>query len=220
MKLNATLTGVALALLSTAAQSQAALLITGVIDGPRTGGLPKGIELFATTAIADLSLYGLRSTNLAEGTGGGPELVLPSITVAAGDYYYVSSEAPGFLAYFGFASDVVDAAVGNINGDDAVVLYLSGVVVDVYGDPTIDGTGQSWDHLDSFAYRKDGTGPSTVFDVSDWVVNPINTLDIQGTAGVNGDDGVTVPFGTYSVPEPGAALLGGLGFLGLLRRRR
>jgi hypothetical protein len=39
------------------------LIITGVIDGPLTGGVPKAIELYAINTIADLSIYGLESAN-------------------------------------------------------------------------------------------------------------------------------------------------------------
>ena len=43
--------------------AQGALVITGVVDGPLTGGTPKAIELYATTAVADLSIYGVGSAN-------------------------------------------------------------------------------------------------------------------------------------------------------------
>ena len=41
--------------------SQGALIITGVFDGPLPGGDPKGVELFATANIPDLSNFASRT---------------------------------------------------------------------------------------------------------------------------------------------------------------
>ena len=60
---------VALAMLS-AANAGADLVITGVVDGPLSGGTPKAIELYATTDIADLSIYGFGSANYGGGSDG------------------------------------------------------------------------------------------------------------------------------------------------------
>ena len=46
------------------------LVITGVYDGPLTGGVPKGIELYVTADIADLSVYGVGAANNGGGTDG------------------------------------------------------------------------------------------------------------------------------------------------------
>ena len=57
---------VALALLSMAASPPLAasnLVITGVVDGPLSGGLPKAIELCVLSDITDLSSYGIGSAN-------------------------------------------------------------------------------------------------------------------------------------------------------------
>ena len=66
---------------------QAQLLITGVFDGPLSGGTPKGIELYATGDIADLSAYGVGTANNGGGTDGS-EFTL-SGSASAGDYIYV-----------------------------------------------------------------------------------------------------------------------------------
>ena len=46
------------------------LIITGVFDGPNSGGTPKGVELFALNDISDLSVYGLGSANNGDGSDG------------------------------------------------------------------------------------------------------------------------------------------------------
>lgn len=212
------------ALATLAHSASAALLITGVIDGPRTGGLPKAVELYATTAIADLADYGIQvSSNGTEGFTA-PEFIL-SGSAAAGTYISVASEATGYTAYFGSAPTFTTSVL-NINGDDAVVLYGSvlttPVVIDVYGNPSVDGTGQPWDHLDSYAYRLDNTGPDgNTWVAANWTVAAVDTLDAQGASGVNGSANITVPFGTYTaIPEPGTLILAAFGLIGSLAVRR
>lgn len=83
------------------------LIISGVIDGPLAGGLPKAMELYALEDIDDLSAYGVDSANNGGGSGGVPVFFL-SGNVSAGDYVYVASEEAGFETYFGFPPDFVD----------------------------------------------------------------------------------------------------------------
>ncbi|MGB3714574.1 MAG: hypothetical protein WA996_09110, partial [Candidatus Promineifilaceae bacterium] len=46
------------------------LVITGIIDGPLFGGIPKAVELYAVNAIPDLSFYGIGLANNGGGTDG------------------------------------------------------------------------------------------------------------------------------------------------------
>ncbi len=152
------------------------LIISGVFDGPLTGGLPKGVEVYVLNPVADLSIYGLGSANNGGGTDG-QEFTFPSAAASAGDFIYIATESVQFTAYFGFAPDHIHSAV-NINGDDAVELFKNGSAVDVFGDVNTDGSGQPWEYMDGWAFRKDtATTPSTKFNLSDWLYSGPNALD-------------------------------------------
>lgn len=168
------------------------LVISAVYDGPLSGGTPKGIELYAVGSIADLSVYGIGSANNGGGTDG-VEFTFPAVAVAAGTYIYVASEAPQFTAWFGFAPDYTTGSMG-VNGDDAIELFNSSVLIDVYGDQNQDGTGENWDYEDGWAYRKNSTGPTSVFIENDWTFSGTNVLDgeLTNATAVN-----PIPVGTF-----------------------
>ena len=172
----------------------AKLVISGVIDGPLSGGLPKAVELTVLEDIADLSVFGLGSANNGGGSDG-EEFTFPADSAAAGDRIYVASEAPQFTAFFGFAPDYTSSALG-VNGDDAVELFESSAVIDVFGDINTDGSGQPWEYADGWAYRKDGTGPDgSSFDADNWTFSGTDALDGQST-------NTSFPTATYTGPVP------------------
>ncbi len=131
------------------------LMITGVIDGPLSGGHPKAIEVFVLEDVSDLSIYGLGSANNGGGTDG-EEFTFPAVSATAGQYIYVAADSAGFIDFMGFDADYFNGSAPNINGDDAVELFKNGNVIDVFGDINVDGTGQPWEHLDGWAYRNSG----------------------------------------------------------------
>jgi len=183
------------------------LVITGVIDGPLSGGVPKAIELCVLSDIADLSQYGVGSANNGGGSDG-EEFTFPAGPVSAGTFIHVASEAPGFSSFFGFAPAYTSSAA-SINGDDAIELFMSGSVIDVFGDINQDGTSQPWDHLDGWAYRADATGPDgSTFVLGNWSFSGTNALDGETT---NGSAATPFPIGAYSacelpVPSPDVLL--------------
>ena len=112
------------------AQTATDLIITGVIDGPLSGGIPKAIEFYVLNDIADLSEYGFGSANNGGGTEG-KEFTFPQVAAAAGDFIYVATETTGFTSFFGFTPDYTSGAA-IINGDDAIELFHNEDVVDVF----------------------------------------------------------------------------------------
>ena len=182
------------------------LVITGVVDGPLSGGIPKAIEVCVVNDVTDLSVYGLGSANNGGGSDG-EEFTFPPGPVSAGTFLYVASEATSFSTFFGFAPTYTTGAA-SINGDDAIELFMLGSVVDVFGDIDLDGTGQPWDHLDGWAYRNDTTGPDgSTFVLGNWTFSGTNALDGESS---NGTAITPFPIGAYSaceLPEPAPDLL-------------
>lgn len=143
------------------------LSLTGVIDFtvPEAGSAGKAIHVTATADIADLSMYGIGVANNGGGTDG-EEYTFPAISVMNGDDILVVRDSQAMANYFAgcfgeFDVVLVDAGGGiSQNGDDAIELFQSGTVVETYGDPDVDGTGESWEYQDAWAH-KDGSGTWT-----------------------------------------------------------
>ena len=171
-----------------------ALIITGVLDGPLPGGLPKMVELYALKDVADLSAYGVGSANNGGGSDG-QEYTLSGSTTA-GSFITISSESSSFLEYFGTSPSFVSGALG-VNGDDAIELFFNGAVVDTFGDANVDGTNQAWEYMDGFAYRNSlGSG---VFDITEWYLSRKNALDGCST---NSGCSSVFPFQSFTGPPP------------------
>ncbi|MEZ7229350.1 ExeM/NucH family extracellular endonuclease [Alteromonas sp. DY56-G5] len=205
--------GIISALSSTAIQAND-LVISGVIDGPLSGGVPKAVELFVVNDIADLSTYALGTANNGGGTDG-EEFTFPAgASASAGTYIYVASEIDGFTAFFGSAPDYDTSSMG-INGDDAIELFKDGSVIDTFGDINTDGSGTTWEYLDGWAYRTSGqTANGGSFEASNWTYSGVDALDGSTT---NNDAATPFPAGTFTtegggdvveVPEEPAVELG------------
>ena len=184
---------IAILLMGLTRAASAQLVITGVFDGPLSGGTPKAIEVYVFDNVADLSNYGIGAANNGGGTDG-QEFTFPAEGASAGTYLYIATETPQFEAFFGFAPDYTSNAA-SINGDDAIELFEMGVVVDVFGDIDVDGNGTSWEYLDGWAYRVAGTGPDgSTFVLGNWTFSGPNAMDGETT---NITAAMPFPLGSY-----------------------
>ncbi len=119
-----------------------------------SGGFPKGVELYATVDIADLSTFGLGSANNGGGTDG-EEFNFPADAITAGTYIFVSSDDAGAQSYFASTFANYNAgSVMSINGDDALELFEFGMIIDTFGDIALDGSGLAWDYLRLMGYTE------------------------------------------------------------------
>ncbi len=170
------------------------MVITGVFDGPLSGGTPKLIEVYVINDIADLSTYGIGSANNGGGSDG-QELTFAG-SATAGDFIYITSgyEAE-LMTYFDIEADYVNSVAG-VNGDDALELFSEGVVIDTFGDINTDGSGTPWDYLDGWAYRTDSTGPDgATFTDSNWIFSGANAVDGCSS---NSSCSSVFPIGTFT----------------------
>ncbi len=167
---------------------KADVIITGIVDGTLSGGLPKAIELYVCDT-EDLSNWSLcRSSN---GGAFGSDFTLSG--TYTNQYVYLTNNAAGFASIFGSFGDFANVIVsGNIsgNGNDGFALKnAGGTVVDMVWEAN-----SSNYYLDSYAYRLSGTGPNPVFDAAEWAAPGNNILDGLTAAQI----GSAVPFGTYA----------------------
>lgn len=189
------------AVLSLASAASAQLVITGVMDGPLSYGVPKMVELYACADIPDMSVYGLGCANNGGGSDG-IEFTFPPDAVAAGTFIYCEDHNPSnptaFFDYMGFNSDYDVGWAAGTNGDDAIELFLlvpDTTVVDVMGDIDVDGTGTPWEYLDGWTKRVTYTGPDgDTFVLGNWTFSGPNALDGCTT---NATCGSVFPVGGY-----------------------
>ncbi|MFC0603150.1 T9SS type A sorting domain-containing protein [Winogradskyella pulchriflava] len=152
----------------------------GILDltVPSGGSDGKAIHVVATADIADLSVYGIGT--VANGNGSdGQEYTFDAISVSSGDHILIArtpSSIKQYLTPEGFSLfNVVLVATTdiNMNGDDAIELFKNGTVIETFGDINVDGTGQFWEYLDSWAYKE----TSGAVWPSGWIYGTVNCTD-------------------------------------------
>jgi len=173
------------------------LILSGVLYPDAT---PKTIELYVVNDIADLSVYGFGVANNGGGTDG-QEFTFPADAATAGDFIYVTNDDAAHTAFFGGTANYITSSV-NFNGDDAIEIFESSQVIDVYGDINVDGTGTTWGYVDTWVARKCATGPDgSTFVEANWDIAP------EGTYTGQTDNATTpIPFalGAYADVCPAA----------------
>jgi plastocyanin len=189
------------------------IMIAGVADpqpsngsGGNTAG-PKMVELYVLEDIADLSIYGVGVANNGGGSDG-IEFTFPAVSATAGDCitYTDSLNEANFETFFGFPATFLVPSGGvsaaGHNGDDAIELFQDGAVIDVYGDPNVDGSGTAWEFLDGWAYRNFGAmANGGTFDEANWMYSGVDALQ-DDVNEMNAQFANPFPTCTYALTPP------------------
>lgn len=128
------------------------------IDG--SDGRVRAIQLRVLEDIPDLSIYGVEiASNGAIPDPLDIDFVFPAMSSAsAGEEIFIVRDQDEMNAadYFGECyNEFTVFTSGDItqNGDDAILLYKEGVVIESFGEPGVDGTDQFWEYSNSWAYK-------------------------------------------------------------------
>ena len=187
--------------------SQGALLLTAIYDG--YGSSPKGVEVYVmeTGAYEGYTLDIQSNANTTWMTG----YTFDTTIYSAGQFLYVTS-TPTAVELVSMSGVIIDDGSFTMNGDDRVRLTNGGETIDQYGVTDLDGTGEDWEYLDSYAVRSTGQAWTGNFELSEWSVAPVNSLS-------SSNSGLTSALGSYTIPEPAVHVMGLVG-LGICCRRR
>ena len=164
------------------------LIITGVFSN--RAGFYELVELYAVKDIDNLSDYGL-SVSSGDAASG---VSFENKSLQAGQYYmlYANGDA-GWTIFF---SDEQTASyktqqlnvVGNLYDQSYnIKLWKGSQHIDSYGNSSESSSGKPWDLNQGWAYRKNGRGASTTFNIDDWNIRIDEFKDIGGNA-TNGND--------------------------------
>ena len=182
-------------------------VLTSIVDGTCSGGLPKMIEIYAQGTV-DFTQFTLEKQN--NGNGFTASLDLSPLGTITDDYVYLYNNGTAeadFLTEFPSASGktlLADAFISG-NGDDAFrIVDSSSNVIDIYGVDGEDGTGMPWEYKDSYAKRNTGAPASASFDATQWTFGGPDFLDNKGTC--NGGNAFETEMGGiqtyYQAPAP------------------
>jgi hypothetical protein len=168
--------------------ARADLIIEEIVDATLTGGQPKWVEVKNIgTDCVYLGNYEICNYNNGGSTPSGCTN-LSGVFLDAGASFvfaYESASNTGCstaMTCFEFVYGTPPDQNGGpfINGDDAVAIRDAGTssIQDVYGVIGVDGSGTSWEYLDSWARRNSSvTAASAGFVGAQWTYGGANVLD-------------------------------------------
>ena len=137
------------------------LILQGILDldVPTGGSDGKALHFMAVEDVDDLSVYGIGTANNGGGTDG-QEYTFPAAPLDEGQHLLLARSTSAMSEYFGACMaefDVVLEATTaiNQNGDDAIELFFETEVIETFGDADVDGSGESWEYSDSWAYKSE-----------------------------------------------------------------
>ena len=209
-----------------AVSSQGAVLITQYYEGTSNN---KWIEITNTgTTSVDLgagdyklSLWQNANTESYK-TDGTPSQTLSLTGTITSGASFTYANASALLPFAAATATATSSGVINFNGDDSLTLwtgttFATSSIVDAIGFTDIGNEGADRSFVrTSVSAGWNTTAGSDVLDFSSVWTSVTNATVDSATAGTDNYIG----FSSVAIPEPSAALLGGLGLLALLRRRR
>ena len=156
------------------------------------------VELFnPTSGDIDLSAGNWNIVYYVNGSSNGRAIPLVG-TIPAGGTFVIANNSVNFAAAYPDApAPNQESNTINSNGDDNIELRFggdqsNGALVDVYGQPGTDGTGEVWEFLDSRVDRAVGA-PNATFTIEEWIITPAIVADM--TPSVHGGGGPPVVTG-------------------------
>ena len=156
------------------------------------------VELFnPTSGDIDLGAGNWNIVYYVNGSSNGRAIPLFG-TIPAGGTFVIANNSVNFAAAYPDApAPDQESNTINSNGDDNIELRFgggqsTGALVDVYGQPGTDGTGEVWEFLDSRVDRAVGA-PNATFTIEEWVITPAIVADM--TPSVHGGGGPPVVTG-------------------------
>ncbi len=189
-------------------------VLTAVIDGPCTGGTPKMCEIFAKGTV-DFTQFTIQNQTNA-GTTWGSNLDLSPLGTRTNVFVYVLNTGSLVFATPEFPSVVaansIEGGVLNLNGDDRIRIINTATtaVIDQFGVSDVDGTGTSWEWLDTYAKRNNGTGPDGAFVEANWTFAAVDGLDGTGTCNSAAQLQTIVGLGSYTLSTKSFDAIAGL----------
>lgn len=147
-------------------------------DGSGTNG-GKAIHLKAIKDISDLSIYGTGVANNGGGTDG-LEFTFPAIAVEEGDDILLAREPETLTSYFDTCVNEFEHVIASNNsvsqnGDDAIELFRDGNLIETYGDPDVDGTGELWEYKGAWAFKSNGNWSTGILDCAAGSTSTLNS---------------------------------------------
>lgn len=159
-------------------------IVTTIIDGPCSGGEPKVIEIYASGTV-DFSNYALERRTNSNPWSSASNVSLDFLGTITDNYVYIigTGDSPEFQGEYPAIAvgSIFENSIASGNGDDSfrIVTADLSTVVDEFGGE-VDGSGEPWEYLDSWAKRNNGTGPDSNFTIANWSFGGPNALDGLG----------------------------------------
>lgn len=174
------------------------VLITGYVDATCAGADGRALEIYIDGTV-DFTGYTLDK----QSNGGGftSSSGISELGTLTDEFAYITNDQTIFEGEFpnlNTSNTIENGSVSDNGNDGFQIADASGNVLDRFGVDGDDGAGEDWEHENSYYYRNDGsTSNAGNFDVNNWFIAPLGSLDDLGTC--NGGDAfeTVVPFGTF-----------------------